>query len=79
MIGLEFYGVHAVQSSQCNEFLLATITQLLYNKTSFTGCYLMIVDLIQQLQVQNIELENQVGFQKKRADNARQAYYYLMQ
>ena len=39
----------------------------------------MIVDLIKQLQVQNIELENQVDFQKQRADNAQQAYEYLMQ
>lgn len=39
----------------------------------------MIVDLIKQLQAQNVELENQVDFQKQRADNAQQAYEYLMQ
>ena len=39
----------------------------------------MIVDLIKQLQAQNVELENQVDVQKQRADNAQQAYEYLMQ
>ena len=34
----------------------------------------MMTDLNKQLQLQNIELENQVNFQKQRADNAQQAY-----